>query len=100
MTKRNLWLAAGAIGAGLLLWLKRDRKRPAAVPSLETSGPRVVVLGAGFAGLTAARKLADRLKGRAHILLIDRHNYHSELSYPFTIATMATASPWAVRPVS
>ena len=55
MTKRNLWLAAGAIGAGLLLWFKRDRKQPAAVPPLETSGPRVVVLGAGFAGLTAAQ---------------------------------------------
>ena len=76
MTKRNLWLAVGAIGAGLLLWLKRDHKRPAAVPSPESSGPRVVVLGAGFAGLTAARKLADRLKGRARITLIDRHNYH------------------------
>ncbi len=40
------------------------------------TGPRILILGAGFAGLTAAGDLARRLEGRARITLVDRHNYH------------------------
>jgi len=36
--------------------------------------PNVVVLGAGFAGLWAARTLAN---GPVNVLLVDRHNYHT-----------------------
>src|ERR1035437_6658513 len=36
--------------------------------------PRVVIVGAGFGGLNAARALA---KGPAHITLIDRKNHHT-----------------------
>ncbi|MDD5370327.1 MAG: NAD(P)/FAD-dependent oxidoreductase, partial [Anaerolineaceae bacterium] len=36
--------------------------------------PSVVVLGAGFGGLWAARTLAD---GAVDVLLVDRHNYHT-----------------------
>jgi NADH dehydrogenase len=36
--------------------------------------PNVVVLGAGFGGLWAARTLAD---GPVNVLLVDRHNYHT-----------------------
>lgn len=36
--------------------------------------PNVVVLGAGFGGLWAARRLA---KGPVNVSLIDRHNYHT-----------------------
>ncbi|HZT21182.1 MAG TPA: NAD(P)-binding protein, partial [Dongiaceae bacterium] len=55
---------------------------PSSPPSLATpqslsSGgaprPRVVVLGAGFAGLTAAKHLAGV---NVDLTLIDRHNYH------------------------
>src|SRR5215510_8474128 len=43
-----------------------DRSRP--------HRPTVVVLGAGFGGLWAARTLAE---GPVDIILIDRHNYHT-----------------------
>jgi NADH dehydrogenase len=36
--------------------------------------PNVVVLGAGFAGLWAARTLAN---GPVDVMLVDRHNYHT-----------------------
>ena len=40
----------------------------------KTSGkPRVVILGAGFGGLTAARALA----GKAEVVLVDRHNFQT-----------------------
>ena len=37
--------------------------------------PRVVILGAGFGGLTAARELA----GKADVTLVDRHNFQTFL---------------------
>ena len=40
----------------------------------QDSRPRVVILGAGFGGLWAARTLAD---GPVSVSLIDRHNYHT-----------------------
>ena len=36
--------------------------------------PTIVVLGSGFAGLWAARTLAD---GPVNVKLVDRHNYHT-----------------------
>ena len=38
--------------------------------------PHVVILGAGFAGVAAARRLRARLGRRVRITLIDRRNYH------------------------
>jgi len=35
---------------------------------------KVVIVGAGFAGLRAARRLA---RARADVLILDRHNYHT-----------------------
>ena len=40
---------------------------------MRTTRPRVVIVGAGFAGLTATRALA---KAPVDVLLLDRHNYH------------------------
>ncbi|MCB0952275.1 MAG: FAD-dependent oxidoreductase, partial [Microthrixaceae bacterium] len=39
-----------------------------------TSVPKVLILGAGFAGLGAARKLA---KAPVDVVLVDRHDYHT-----------------------
>jgi NADH:ubiquinone reductase (H+-translocating) len=42
---------------------------------IKTPGlPKVVIVGAGFAGLRAARRLA---RARADVLILDRHNYHT-----------------------
>lgn len=55
----------------------------------EKARPRVVILGAGFAGLTAAKKLAG---GPADVTLIDRQNYHLFQPLLYQVAT-ATLSP-------
>ena len=41
--------------------------------------PRVVILGAGFGGLGAAKALA----GKADVTLVDRHNFQTTLSIQF-----------------
>ncbi|MEM7726601.1 MAG: NAD(P)/FAD-dependent oxidoreductase [Cyanobacteria bacterium P01_A01_bin.45] len=46
--------------------------------------PKVIVLGAGFAGIEAAKKLA---KSDVEILLIDRHNYHTFIPMLYQVAT-------------
>src|SRR5881396_589665 len=47
--------------------------------------PHIVIIGAGFGGLQAARKLA---KAPVEITIIDRHNYHlfQPLLYQIAIA--------------
>src|SRR5271166_4498311 len=45
----------------------------AGVPVSHSTRPRVVVVGAGFGGLEAARKLA---RSPVDVTVIDRHNYH------------------------
>src|SRR5262245_50876800 len=61
-------------------YTKIERNDRQSLPG-ETSGdrsqarpPTVVVLGAGFGGLWAARTLAE---GPVNVILIDRHNYHT-----------------------
>lgn len=54
--------------------------RSSAVPG---GAPRVVVVGAGFAGLWAARALAG---GPVDLLLIDRRNYHTFLPLLYQVA--------------
>lgn len=51
--------------------------------------PQVVILGAGFGGLTAARALRD---APVDVTLIDRHNYHLFQPLLYQVAT-ATLSP-------
>lgn len=50
----------------------------------ETEQPRVVIIGAGFAGLRLARKL---YKHDFQIVLIDRHNYHQFQPLFYQVAT-------------
>ena len=45
--------------------------------------PRVVVIGAGFGGLWAARTLAQ---GNVDALVIDRNNYHTFLALLYQVA--------------
>ncbi|MEL6440380.1 MAG: NAD(P)/FAD-dependent oxidoreductase [Cyanobacteria bacterium J06621_8] len=46
--------------------------------------PRIVVVGAGFAGLRVIRQLA---KVNADVILIDRHNYHTFIPLLYQVAT-------------
>ena len=50
----------------------------------EDARPTVLILGAGFAGLGAARKLA---KAPVDVLLVDRHNYHTFQPMLYQVAT-------------
>jgi NADH dehydrogenase FAD-containing subunit len=55
----------------------------------ETNTPRIVIVGAGFAGLSACRALA---RANAQITVIDRHNYHLFQPLLYQVAT-ASLSP-------
>src|SRR5574340_585277 len=57
-----------------------------------TDRPRVVIVGAGFGGLWAAKALA---RAPAEILLVDRHNYHTFLPLLYQVAA-AELEPEAI----
>ncbi|WP_031434096.1 NAD(P)/FAD-dependent oxidoreductase [Methylomarinum vadi] len=60
----------------------------------ELAFPRVVIVGAGFAGLAVAKKLANQA---LRVTLIDRHNYHLFQPLLYQVATAElTASEIAV----
>ena len=70
-------VAGAAVGGAIAGWrlgkqaVLREKNR--SIPK----GQRIVILGAGFAGLNAARELARQLPGAgdAHITLVDRNNF-------------------------
>jgi NADH dehydrogenase len=62
----------------------------------EESVPHVVILGAGFAGLTAAKALA---KARCRITLIDRRNYHLFQPLLYQVATAALSPADIATPI-
>ncbi|HEX5415549.1 MAG TPA: NAD(P)/FAD-dependent oxidoreductase [Chloroflexota bacterium] len=83
------WLAVGAAGLAAYALLRAKRSRGQSLVGQPQTGPRIVVLGAGFAGLAAARRLAARAPD-ARILVIDQHNYHLFTPPLFQVASCAT----------
>ena len=64
-----------------------------------TSDSRVVVVGAGFAGLFAVQAMT---KLAAKIILIDRHNYHLFQPLLYQVATAGLAPSdiaWPIRAI-
>ena len=58
--------------------------------------PHVLILGGGFGGLTAARRLAG---SRARITLVDRHNHHLFQPLLYQVATASLAAPSIAAPL-
>ena len=58
--------------------------------------PRVVIIGAGFGGLMAARGLA---RAPVDVLVIDRHNYHLFQPLLYQVATAALSSADIAQPI-
>ncbi|MFT3927725.1 MAG: NAD(P)/FAD-dependent oxidoreductase [Myxococcales bacterium] len=63
---------------------------------LQREQPHVVILGAGFAGLSAAKTLKD---AKVRITLIDRSNHHLFQPLLYQVATAALAAPDISAPI-
>lgn len=57
--------------------------------------PRVVILGAGFGGLTAAKALSKD----ADVTVVDRHNFQTFLPLLYQVATVGLAADHVAHPV-
>jgi len=57
--------------------------------------PRVVILGAGFGGLTAARAMAKT----ADVTLVDRHNFQTFLPLLYQVSTAGLAADHVAHPI-
>jgi len=58
--------------------------------------PRVVIVGAGFGGLWAARSLA---RSPVEVILVDRHNYHTFLALLYQVAAAELEAEEIAYPV-
>ena len=65
-------------------------------PTTSRHRPRVVIVGAGFAGLSAARALAG---APVDLTVIDRHNYHLFQPLLYQVATAALTPAEIAEPI-
>src|SRR3978361_1033042 len=61
-----------------------------------TSLPRVVVLGAGFGGLTFAQQFPSHM---ARVTVVDRQNHHLFQPLLYQVATAALSAPDIAQPI-
>ena len=90
---------AGTFSVDRLLGAVVARRLPelAGKPGFSLYGlPRVVIVGAGFGGLTCAAMLRDV---RARVTLIDRHNYHLFQPLLYQVATAGLSPGDIAAPV-
>jgi NADH dehydrogenase len=62
----------------------------------ETPEPNIVIVGAGFAGLSCARALKNT---RAKVTVIDRHNYHLFQPLLYQVATASLSPADIAQPI-
>src|SRR2546429_9326912 len=72
------------------------RDHTAAAEPRATRRPTVVIVGAGFGGLRAARALR---KAPVDVVLVDRHNYHLFQPLLYQVATPGLEPEQIARPV-
>jgi NADH:ubiquinone reductase (H+-translocating) len=87
--------ALGSALTGAVAWLLRRLLNERRVPIL-SGWPRVVIVGAGFGGLSAARGLA---RVDADVLVIDRQNYHCFQPFLYQVATAGLEPEEIAHPV-
>src|SRR5262245_14863536 len=63
---------------------------------MSTSQPRVVIVGAGFAGLAAAKALH---KAPVQVTVVDQHDYHTFTPFLYQVATALLEADAAAFPV-
>jgi NADH:ubiquinone reductase (H+-translocating) len=65
---------------------------------IDTAGqrPRIVIIGAGFGGLSAAKQLAQ---APFDVTIIDRHNYHLFQPLLYQVATAGLSPADIASPV-
>ena len=73
-----------------------DPRTMTVADNAESARPHVVVLGAGFAGLTAVKALKD---ARCRVTLIDRRNYHLFQPLLYQVATAALSPADIATPI-
>lgn len=97
---RKAYFGAGFLGgAGGALLLRLARGHPP-IEGASPSGARVVVLGAGFGGLTAAKTLASQADGLdLEVRLVDRYNYHLFTPILYQVATGGVGPDNIAHPV-
>jgi NADH:ubiquinone reductase (H+-translocating) len=69
---------------------------PARSEQTRAGRPRVLILGGGFAGLGAARKLRD---ADVDVVLIDKHDYHTFQPLLYQVATALLDTPSVGHPL-
>jgi NADH dehydrogenase len=69
--------------------------QPASVPA-DRHRPRIVIIGAGFGGLAAAKALA---RVDADVTIVDRHNYHLFQPLLYQVATAALSPADIAAPI-
>src|SRR5215470_2490515 len=92
------WWACGTMRR---TWAAATRRRPRCCVTARRSywnsmRPTVVVVGAGFGGLRAARALK---RAPADVLLVDRHNYHLFQPLLYQVATAGLEPEEIAKPV-
>src|SRR5437667_7887718 len=70
--------------------------RPIMASNVATQRSRVVIIGAGFGGLSAAKALA---RAPFEVILIDRYNYHLFQPLLYQVATAALSPADIASPI-